>query len=743
MASNAAIKGITIKIEGDTSPLAKDLQNINKDIGQTSKALKDVEQALKLDPSNVELLAAKQELLNKQIEQTNTKLELEKQAGEDAKRALELGDITQEEYATLQAEIAKTESTLGTLQDTASGASDELSATGDAAKDAGDKASESNEAFINWGEVVAGAADVAWTAIQAVTSAIADAATALADMTRETASYADDVLTLSQVSGVATDTLQALQYGEDLLDVSAETVSGAITKLIKSMSAAEGAEASYLDSINEITEAYNDGEITLTEYQDAIDELGSNSGTAFAELGVNILDASGNLRDSEDVFWDVIDALGEIDNETERDAAAMNILGRSARSLNPLIEAGAEGFEAVREEAEAAGAIMSGDTLRSFQQYDDTLSRLDQGAQAAQRALGGILLPVLNDLGTSGVDLLNNFTTSLLESDGDLSQFGDIVAEMVAGVQTMIDESLPEILEIGGTILQALVDGISSNLDSILTVAIDVVLTVAQGIIDNLESLAPVAADLIVRLVDFIINNLAPIMNAAIQIIVAIVRGISAHLPELIPAAVSAVTEIVTALIDNVDLLIPAAAELIVSLALGLVAAIPELLAVVPEIIDALGNEIADLGTSLTASALEWGGDMIDSFVNGIRNAMGHLTSAVSDIAGTIASYLHFSVPDIGPLADFDESGGDMIDEFINGMQGQDYELQRALYNTGNIIYNGMTSTDYSGALSGISAQLAGLGDVKLAANIYIGGNRVGTQIVDLLAQNDYRTGGI
>ena len=58
---------------------------------------------------------------------------------------------------------------------------------------------------------------------------------------------------------------------------------------------------------------------------------------AFQELGVSITDASGQLRDRQEVFYEVIDALGRIENVTERDAVAMDIFGRSAQELNPLI----------------------------------------------------------------------------------------------------------------------------------------------------------------------------------------------------------------------------------------------------------------------------------------------------------------------------------------------------------------------------------------------------------------------
>ncbi|WP_405343212.1 hypothetical protein [Ruminococcus sp.] len=744
MASNAQIKGITIKIEGDTSPLAKDLQSINKDISQTSKALKDVEAALKLDPSNVELLAQKQELLNKQIEQTNTKLELEKQAGEDAKHALEIGDISAEEYATLQAEIVKTEDSLNKLEGQANSSSDELKQTGEAAKQAGEDAKSSG---VNWQEmanVIGGAAEAAVVAIGAVTAAVGAAAAALADASLEAANYADDVLTLSSTSGVATDTLQALQYGEDLLDVSTSTVTSSITKLIKSMGSAQDSELAWRESMDELNAALADGEISAEDYQDAVEQLGSAS--AFQDLGVEIMDASGNLRDSEDVFWDVIDALGNIENETERDSAAMAILGRSARDLNPLIEAGSEGFAAIAEEAENAGAIMSDEMLEEFDGLNDTMARMQQGAQAAQRALGTVLLPVLEEIGGEGVSLINEFTNAVLDTDGDIEALGGVIDEMVPRVLELLDTYLPTLIEFGGTIIEVIATALLDNMGSIITSAGELILTIGQGIIDHLSDLAPIVADLLVQVANFIVLNLPTVLTAAVQIIVAIVQGLAQAAPELIPAIVDAVLLMCETLLgpDCLPALITAAQELLLGIIEGIILATPDILAEIPNLVASIIESFSELGPQLVDNAFQWGMDMIQGLIDGIEDMGPALASGAAGIAGTIASYLHFSVPEKGPLSDFDKSGGDMIDTFISSMEGEDPALERALYGTANIINNGMTQ-DYTGALNGISSQLGAISSADggpRVINVWIGQQRLGSVVVNALDSEYYLAGG-
>ena len=78
---------------------------------------------------------------------------------------------------------------------------------------------------------------------------------------------------------------------------------------------------------------------------------------------------------------------------------------------------------------------------------------------------------------------------------------------------------------------------------------------------------------------------------------------------------------------------------------------------------DGLGNAVNYI-TSLASAGWRWGADIINGIVNGIRSCIGAVTSAVTDVANTIRSHLHFSVPDEGPLTDFES----WMPDFMNGL---------------------------------------------------------------------------
>ena len=273
-------------------------------------------------------------------------------------------------------------------------------------------------------------------------------------------------------------------------------------------------------------------------------------------------------------------------------------------------------------------------------------------------------------------------------------------------------------------------------------------LKLAEGIINNLSDLAPVVADLVVKIADFIVDNLATIITAAIQIVIAVVRGISEALPELIPAAVACVNEICGALVDNVSELIPAALELMIGLAGGLIAAIPEILNTVPTIVNELRDEFNDFIPDLVDAATTWGVDLIDNFISGIRNSIGNLTSELSSIASTVDGFLGFSVPEYGPLHKwaFENPGADMIDLFADGMSDEKRALQKALVQTGDIIYNGM-SPDYSGQLGLIAGTLGNMGVNKsngtYIINVMVGNTKLAQAVISAEQMEAYRAGGL
>ena len=778
MAGGGRIVGITVDIEGRSDGIVKALKDCNSAISNTSAALKDVDKALQLDPTNVELLTQKEELLNKQIDQTNERLEILQQVAEDANEALAKGDISQEQYASLQAEIARTNSELDGLnekadensqvmqdvEDGVAGAGDEMEELGTESEETG----KAMDALKVTAEAVGGAMAAAFAAAVAGAKEVGEA---LVNCTMDAAAYSDELLTMSSVTGLSTDTLQELNYASELLDVSTETITGAMTKMEKSMATAAAA--------------------------------GDDVETAYDKIGVAIQNADGTFRSSEEVFWDTIDALGQIEDPVQRDLMAMELMGKSAKDLNPLIEAGSGAFRELAEEAHETGYVMDGETLDAFGAFDDQMQRLNNGATAAKNALGQVLLPTLNSLAGAGTSALNKFTLAMQESDGDISKLGPAVSEILQDLLGEVNTIAPQIFDLIGTILQTLVQIIIDNLPMILDSALQIITTLTETLLapENLAKIIEAATNIILTIVQYLLENIDLILNAAIQIILTVVQGITDALPQLIPAAVDAILTIAETLLapENLAMILDAALKLIIALAGALVDALPEIIDRLPEIItgivdfllgpdgldklvstgfdlfiglitklpdvvldilDAVAGMIGDIVGKIVEKGgevwdalkemfpsfdevVKWGGDIIDGIIDGITGALGDLWDTCTDVAQGIADFLGFSVPEKGPLHEwaYNNPGADMVDLFAEGIDDQLPELQASV----DMMANAMTgaspsSPDYSGQLSGISETLAGMGGGVI--NVYLGQELIQREVIQANTNYAFISGG-
>lgn len=708
------IKGITIEIDGNTTPLTKALKSVNGTISKTQTELKDVNKLLKLDPNNTQLLQQKQGLLAEAIKATSAKLDEEKKALEQLKQSGNT-EQTQEQQRALEREIIATEQSLEKLAKESIDTDNALDGLGDesekTAKDL-DKTKEKGEglkkALVAVGK---GAAVMA----AATAAAVAKVTKEMVNASIDTAKYADEILTLSAQTGVATDKLQAYNYAAELVDVSTETITKSMAKNIKSMSsAAQGSDKMV---------------------------------AAYDKLGISVKNADGSLRDSETVYWEAIDALKGVKNETERDAIAMQIFGKSAQELNPLIEKGSAGMKELTDEAKEAGAVLSDDQLADAGAFDDAIQRLKSGAGAAKNAVGMVLIPALTQLSTDGKGLLNDFTKGIVEADGDMSKIGTVIGDALSGAIGLITKNLPQILNIGTGIVDALLSGIIKTLPSIITtvvqfipqitgIIVKLIPQLTSALLGTLPLLIGAITTLITQLLPQLSTMLPQIVEQIIQVVPLLVNALINAIPQLLTGAVQFLTAIIDALPEIMRMLnevLPQVVETItkfliapktlklllksaITLLTSIIKAVPQIVSslnkVIPSIISAithglkaglsavgaaakeLGNKIKEKIKDKIADAKTWGKDLIDNFVSGIKNSIHKITDAMKKIGQKIKDLIGFSEPKEGPLSNFHTYAPDMIDLFSEGILKSLPTLQKAVGQMAMTIDGGGTVTN-------------------------------------------------
>ena len=382
------IRGITIQFNADTTKLDKSLREINNNTRKLDKELRNVDKALKFNPTSVDLWRQKQQILTQKLEQTKDKLELLKkaQADMDAKGV----DKNSEEYRKLQREIIETESKVKTFEGQLRKIGNvNLRATSEQFKEVGNKLTAAGQAM------------------QGLSMAAAAVAASIGAVTVKSAKWADDMNTMSKVYHIGTGELQKYSAAAQLVDVDVETIAKSHTKLEKSMaSAAKG--------------------------------TGANA-DAFAKLGIDVTNADGSLREGDEVWQETIAALGLMTNETERDALAMQLMGKSAAELNPLIEDGGETYANLAETlAKYDLDFIDQDTLNKANQFNDSLDTIKAVGMVAFQQLGTTLAAYLAPAMEKVVDLVGRIASWF----GNLSPQTQALIAALTGVVAILSPLL-------------------------------------------------------------------------------------------------------------------------------------------------------------------------------------------------------------------------------------------------------------------------------------------------------------
>lgn len=247
----------------------------------------------------------------------------------------------------------------------------------------------------------------------AVAAAIVKAEKAMISMTKESATFADNIITLSMQTGQSTQQLQEFAYASELIDVSVDTLQGSLTKLTNNM-------------------------------QDTMNGTG-NAKASFEALGVSVTNADGSMRSANDVFYETIDALGQVKNETERDAMSMDIFGRSAQDLNPLIIQGSQTLKAYADEAHNVGYVLDDEALSALGAVDDAYQRLQNTQEGVKNQLSAEFAPYLEEFYGDVTTMVKDGGKALKDS-GIVDSFGmllDTVGDILNPMSDLSNNRVP------------------------------------------------------------------------------------------------------------------------------------------------------------------------------------------------------------------------------------------------------------------------------------------------------------
>lgn len=418
------------------------IDQLNASIDVLDAQMRKVAAEYEDSADSADLMAKKNDILTQKIIQQANKVDLLESAFKNAAEYYEIGAVEtsrwEKELANAEAELYKMENQLKRNTEQMAKANEETGESAQSMGEIGDAAEEAGKGMGNLGDVVNGLTsklgiqlpdsmktsmngmlqlDTTTVAVAggfaAVAAAIVKAEKALISMTKEAASNADDLLTLASVTGTTTDSVQELNYMVDLTDVSFDRIK---------------------DSLKE----------TTNKMQEAATGTG-DAYEAYKRLKVEITNTDGSLRSAQDVFYDTIDALGEMKNKTERDALAMDLMSESAQELNPLIELGSEKMQEYAQEAHDMGYVLDRDALKSLQAVDDAYARLQNTQEGVKNQLSAEFAPYLEEFYGDVTTMVKDGGKALKDS-GIVDSFGmllDTVGDILNPMSDLSNNRVP------------------------------------------------------------------------------------------------------------------------------------------------------------------------------------------------------------------------------------------------------------------------------------------------------------
>lgn len=477
----------------------------------------------------------------------------------------------------------------------------------------------------------------------------------------------------------------------------------------------------------------------------------SNS-DAFKQLGISQQDIANMSQ--EELFNKTISALQNVQDETTRTALASKVLGRGATELGALFNMSSEETESLRQQVHNLGGVMSDEAVKAAATYQDEMQNMQTALTGVKNNMMGSFLPGISSVmsglskvfsGKGGIGEIQSGLGSIISNITRLApQFFQVATVLINGLLQGFAPMLPSLVS---SIFSFLQTGLLM-LVSLIPQLTPVITEGLKGVGSALLTALPVLIQALIGMAQEIVlwlaseENTATFVSGIVQLISILAESIASSLPVLLPALINIIGQVADVLTrpDTLSTIIKSVLYIVGAVVVALVKALPEIGGVIVKTTVNAFNTLKQLGSQLVSkigpwlasvwsgikawfsslpgklseafqsakttilgwgkSAVTWGADMIKGFINGIKQKASALGSAIKNLAKNyIAKFLHFSVPDAGPLADADTWMPDMVDLMATGLKDAAPEMQAAVNDFAGNMNANITATAVPGGL--------------------------------------------
>ncbi len=658
--------GMTIEFNADTSGINKAMKSINSAVSKTNKSLRGLNSALKIDPTNTTLLSAKYEGLQKNIDQTKTKINSLKQAQKQLSSEMRNGgtEKQREDYAKLEAEIVKSENSLKKYK--------KEMGTGNAQFDA----------FHNKVGIASEKLKGLTTIMMQVSAALVAVATASVAAFKQVDEGADNVIKATGATGQV-----AANMRDSFKNVAGE-VNGSFSEIGKTM----GEVATRFGYTGKQLET------TTKDFQKFATITGMDGASAVHEISTAMRLFNIDGKESEKVLGlfaktsqDTgisVDSLVSTISSTGVQLQQMGLSLSDSLALISQFDAAGINASEMLTRLQKAGAYYSQQGKDMSTGLIDLVNRLKDSSTQAQATaeaydiFGTRAGYKFIELAKQGKISFGDINTSLEDYagivDNTYNETQDGVDEMKNSwkdLQTSLGELGEEFAEAFGPIISTIADIVGGLAEKFNTLP------------DPLQKLIP------------IITGLTVVITTLIAIVTALTIAMNILSANPIVLAITGIIIAVMALIAVIVLLVKNWDKIKEAIVKGFnyvkdkitnaIQVIKNKITEWIEVIKQIPIKIKEILGSLANKALQWGIDMIQGFIDGIKKMIGKVVDVVKGVGEKIASFLHFSRPDEGPLREYEKWMPDFMKGLAKGINDNKYLVEDAISSVANMLATG------------------------------------------------------
>lgn len=283
---------------------------------------------------------------------------------------------------------------------------------------------------------------------------------AMSEAVNQTAEYADEIDKASKRTGITVESLQRMRYAAEQNGVEFDKVQ---------------------DSAKELNNRL--GELSEGNEETAL---------VFEKLGIAVYDSNGAMRSTEDIYDEAIKVLADMGDTAERTALGTKLFGEGITDLKPLLAAGSQGIQDLKDNADALGIVMSQDAVTAGVVYGDTIADIKNALGGMVRSLGASVLPMFQKFADKIIEWMPQMQRAFAGFEDEFNQTAAILLDVIfqllesllPPLLQIISDLMPLVSEIIETVLPLLVEAlklVSNVISEIVLPALDAVVQFLNG----------------------------------------------------------------------------------------------------------------------------------------------------------------------------------------------------------------------------------------------------------------------